>query len=111
MSARFETDDSRFPLVVVTTLDQAVTDDELRRFIDGQRAQLARREKHLVPTDARRAKVFPPKQPHVFEKWLKESAAPVSMRTRVDRPDSDCESHGERFRCLDVRLRVTRRTV
>ena len=73
MPARFDTDNSRWPLVVVTIPDQDVTDDEVKRFIEGQRAQLARREKHVVLTDARRAKVLSPLQRQLFGAWLKEA--------------------------------------
>lgn len=74
MAARFDTDNSRWPFVFVTIPDQDVSDDEVKRFIEGQRAQLARREKHVVLTDARRAKVLTPIQRKLFGAWLEEAA-------------------------------------
>ncbi|MBK7776482.1 MAG: hypothetical protein IPI43_20485 [Sandaracinaceae bacterium] len=73
MSARFETDTSQYPLVAVSIPSQRVTDDEILRFIAGQRELLGRRTKHLVLCDARTGHVLPATQRKLFGDWLKES--------------------------------------
>jgi hypothetical protein len=73
MSARFETDTSQYPLVAVTIPSQRVTDEEILRFIAGQREMLGRRTKHLVLCDARNGSVLPATQRKLFGDWLKES--------------------------------------
>jgi len=75
MSGRFETDFSQDPFVSVTIPSQRVTDEEILRFIDGQRQMLARRTKHLVLCDARHGHVLPATQRKFFGDWLKESEA------------------------------------
>lgn len=75
MSGRFETDFSQMPLVSVTIPGQRVTDEEILRFIEGQRQLLARRTKHLVLVDARNGHVLPATQRKLFGDWLKESEA------------------------------------
>lgn len=75
MSGRIETDFSQAPLVSVTIPSQRVTDDEILRFIEGQRQLLARRTKCLVLVDARNGHVLPATQRKFFGDWLKESEA------------------------------------
>lgn len=73
MHGRFETDLTHFPLVTVTIPGQRVTDEEILRFIDGQREMIGRRTKHLLLCDARAGHVAPATQRKMFGDWLKEA--------------------------------------
>ncbi|MCA9576864.1 MAG: hypothetical protein R3B40_18330 [Polyangiales bacterium] len=75
MQDRFDTDTSQYPFVLVTIPSQRVPDEEVLRFIEGQRQMLARRSKHLMLCDARNGHAMPATQRKLFGDWLKESQA------------------------------------
>lgn len=74
MSSQFHTDFTHYPLVVVTTPKQRTSDEEVLKFIEGQRGLLARRTKHLALCDARSGHAMPATQRKIFGDWLRESA-------------------------------------
>lgn len=79
MASRILTDLSRWPLAIVTFPDLVVTDEDVRSFVDEQRAMLHRKEPHVVITDARKARVISPAQRKMLVDWLTE-AEPLNKR-------------------------------
>ncbi len=73
MASLIRTDLSRWPLVLVTFPDAQASDDDVRQFIDDQRAMLHRKQLHGVVTDARHARVISPHQRRMMADWLTEA--------------------------------------
>ena len=82
MPSRIRTDLSRWPLALVTFPDAQVSDEDIRLFVEEQRAMLMRKELHGVVTDARHARVIGPHQRRVLADWLTE-AEPLNRRYTV----------------------------
>lgn len=72
-SSSIVTDVSRFPLVVVTLPSEQVSDGDIDRFVEDQRALLARRDRHYVVADASNSVAFSAAHRRRLADWLEES--------------------------------------
>lgn len=67
------TDVRHFPLVLVTLPSKQVGDDDVSRFVNDQRALLARGERHYVVADATKSIAFSAPHRRRLADWLEES--------------------------------------
>ncbi len=69
----FTVDSSLWPLVVVHLPREPVTDQEIERFLDAERAILNRRERYVAITDASKCHAFPAHQRRRMSAFLQET--------------------------------------